>query len=239
MKLLYYLPAIGNNNLAYKHEILLHNLQYIYTNIQEKFSISINFYNVSDEIKKSLQQLDFLEHIYIYEKKGVLTELFLTSPSNEHISSYDYILFILDDVKITNIDIPKMIEIKEKHTLDILSPRVINSTHSWMNSYTNLTIHNFLEVYCLLVTPAGFFKFCSLHTIENKWMWGVDMLFGYYNVRAGVIHSFEVNHMLPTNSNQGEALYLMDKYIQSKTKYANMGDIVREFPVIQEQIDDI
>ena len=132
-----------------------------------------------------------------------------------------------------------MIEIKEKHTLDILSPRVINSTHSWMNSNNNLTIHNFLEVYCLLVNPVGFFKFCSMHTIENKWMWGVDMLFGYYNVRAGVIHRFEVNHMLPSNSNHGEALHLMNIYIQSKTKYANMDEIQSVFQIIKEQINDV
>ena len=110
-----------------------------------------------------------------------MTELFLTNPYNNHIQNYDYIIFILDDVRILNIDLLDMIKIKKKHGIKLLSPKVIKSTHSFMNEYENLTINNFLEIYFLLLNPKNFYKFISLYNVENKWMWGVDYMYSYYN----------------------------------------------------------
>ena len=39
MKLLYYLPALGENNLNIKYDILLHNLNCIYDSINKSFDI--------------------------------------------------------------------------------------------------------------------------------------------------------------------------------------------------------
>ena len=240
MKLLYYIPSIGNNNLSIKHEILLHNLNYIYDNIKQKFSISINFYTISEEIKESIKNLEFIENFYVYERVGgVLTELFLTNDeSKTFIPLYDYILFVLDDVRIINLDIPKMIEIKEKYGIEFLSPKITNSTHWYMNSNsdTELTINNFLEIYLLLLKPADFNRFCSLYTIKNKWMWCIDLLFGYFNVKTGVIFKYTANHELPSNSNKSEACYLGDSYIRENTKYRDRAEIHRDYPPIKETI---
>lgn len=238
MNILYYLPAIGNNNIDKKHEILLHNLNYIYNNIQKKFSISINFYTVSEEIKDSIKSLHFIENIYIYEKSGVLSELFLTNPHNEYIHLYDYILFVLDDVKIINMDIQRMIDIKNKYSIEIFSPKILNSTHSFMNSNNKLTINNFLEIYLLLLTPADFIKYCSINTIENKWLWAVDFLFGYYNIKSCVINDFVAQHMLPSNSNHSEAAHCGNEYLKKHTKYNNFNDIRRDYEPIKEIIYD-
>ena len=78
MKLLYYLIALGDPSLKEKHEILLSNLKTIYNNINQKFSININFYDDSEEIKESIKNLDFIENTYYYNQKGVLTELFFS-----------------------------------------------------------------------------------------------------------------------------------------------------------------
>ena len=93
------------------------------------------------------------------KKKGILTELFLTNPNNIHISNYDYILFIMDDVKIIYMDILAMIDIKKQNNIDILSPKITHSTHAYMNENSGLIITNFLEVYLLLVEPQNLFKF--------------------------------------------------------------------------------
>ena len=239
MKLLYYLPAIGNGDLDTKHDILMDNLKYIYSNIGEKFSISINFYTVSEKIKESVRGLDFIENFYIYEKEGVLTELFLTSPANNVVSSYDYVLFVLDDVKIVNLDIPDMIKIKNEHGIDILSPKITNSTHQfmWAFSDNSLTFNNFAEVYLLLMSPADFEKFCSIHTIENKWMWAADFLFGYFKITAAVIHKYRANHELPSKSNNWEASHLAREYLHAKTKFTDFGGICSEYHAIFKVID--
>ena len=104
MKLLYYVPAFGKNNIEIKYNILLHNLNYIYNSINEPFDICINFYTITDDIKNKLKSLSFINKLYIYEKEGaILTELFLTNPIIIHISDYDYILFVFLDLYFVNL----------------------------------------------------------------------------------------------------------------------------------------
>lgn len=238
MKLLYYLIALGDPSLKEKHEILLSNLKTIYNNINQKFSININFYDDSEEIKESIKNLDFIENTYYYNQKGVLTELFLTNPNNKYIEEYDYVLLMLDDVYINEIDINHMIQVKNKYNIDILSPKIINGTHSFMNCSDYLTINNSLEVYCLFLDPVGFNKFCSIHTLENKWMWGVDFLFGFYKIKTGVINKYSATHKLPSKSNRNDALEMMRIYISKHTPYKGLWDINNHYEPIIEMIKE-
>jgi len=237
MKLLYYIPAFGKNNLDVKYDILIHNLTYIYNNINTSFDICINFYTVCDDIKLKISSLHFINKLYVYEKEGILTELFLTNPNNKYISNYDYVLFVLDDVKIKEFDVGKMIEVKKKYKIEFLSPKIVGSTHHYfMNAYTDLTINNFLEVYLLLFTPVDFTKFCGLHTIKNKWMWGIDFLFGHYKIKTGVLNRYVAEHVLPSESDHSTARPLMDDYFKTRTPYTCLDDIIKSFPPIKETI---
>jgi hypothetical protein len=238
MKLLYYLPAIGNPNIEIKQKILLHNLLYIYRQINQSFDISIAFYDISVNIKMMLNNLPFIDKKYIYEKKGILTELLLTNPNNIYNNNYDYIIFTLDDVKILNMNIRKMIRVKRNYKIKIMSPVVLKSTHWYMRFKPSnmLTIHNQLEVYLLLLRPIDFKIFCSIHTIENKWMWGPDLLFGYYNISAGVLHSCAVEHKLPSYSDGNTASNLSVEYLRKHTKYLNYAQVNKDFSPIKNMI---
>ena len=66
----------------------------------------------------------------------------------------------------------------------------------------------------LLLTPKDFVKFLSIHTVDNKWMWGVDFLFGHYNIKVGVAYNFIAEHMLPSNGGNKGALELAKKYLK-------------------------
>ena len=239
-KLLYYLPAIGAPDLNTKLDILVSNLKYLYKNVKFNLDVSINCYEVKDEncdiIYNAVKKLNFINKIYFYKKKGMLTELFLTNPNNKFIDNYDYILFILDDVKIKNLDIFDMIALKKKYDIEILSPRVLKSTHNFMHKYNDITINNFLEIYCILLNNKDFKKFLSKHTIKNKYMWGVDLLFGYYNIKAGVNNKYYVDHILPTRSSRRDANIKMVEYLKEYTPYTNMGELFRNYKDIKYQI---
>lgn len=240
MKILYYIPAFGMNNIDVKHDILNHNISYIYNQIKAPFDLCINFYTPSPNVINSIKYNNCINKLFIYEKKGVLTELFLTNPNNTYVNEYDYIFFILDDVKITNIDIMKMIEIKKKYNFEILSPKIIKSTHRFMNHFTRgVSVNNFLEVYMLFLTPKDFTKFLSIHTVSNKWMWGADFLFGYFNIKAGVIYSFTAEHVLPSNSNNDEAGNCMTIYLKEKTPFNSLKDIQKKYKPIEVIYNDI
>ena len=236
MKLLYYLPAIGSPNLHHKLKILNHNLNYIYKNIKQKFTIIINCYSDSDEILTFLKNFDFLDNVFSYNKEGVLTELWLENPHNNIIKNFEYILFILDDVLIKDLDITTMIKVKNNYNLKIISPKVINATYSYMQSYKGLTINNALEIYCLLLTPDDFNLYASKNTVKNKWMWGIDLLFGYWKINVGVYHKHSVIHMLPSMSNHKEAYMLGDEYVR-QYGYNSVDELEHSVEFIVKEID--
>ena len=236
MKLLYYIPAIGSPNLDKKLKILQDNLNYIYKQINKNFSIIINCYNEKDTILNSINNINFLDNIYFYYKPGILTELWLTNPDNEVIKNFDYILFILDDVLIGNIDLLHLITIKKLYNITIFSPKIIQSTHRYMNQYSSLTLNNALEVYCLLLTPNDFNIYASINSIENKWMWGVDLLFGYFNINAGVYNKYYVTHVLKSQSNYNEAYTLCINYIK-KYNFNSITEINANFPPVKKIIN--
>jgi hypothetical protein len=118
-------------------------------------------------------------------------------------------------VKIENMDIQEMINIKNKYNIAFLSPKINNSTHNFMNTYNNnISINNFLEIYCLLLTPNEMKLFFSLHSIQNKWMWGVDFMFGHFNIKTGVIFKYRCKHFLSSKSQKTDANNYMIQYLK-------------------------
>ncbi len=214
MKFLYYLACIGNPNLETKLKILDSNIEKIYSNIKVNFDLVLNIYSDFQTIRNHLVKYSCIDNILIYEKPGVLTELWLTNPSNDLIVNYDYILFILDDVEIINFDFDSMVKFKNENELQILSPYVYNSTQTrWFDSKRS-TLNNMLEVFCLLLTPPDFKLFCSIHTIENKWMWGVDYTFGYRNINTGVYIGSSVKHHFRALKHNELAMLLAKDYLE-------------------------
>ena len=84
-----------------------------------------------------------------------------------------------------------------------------------MNENDNLTNNNFLEVYFLLLKPKNFYKFLSLYTIENKWMWGVDHMFGHYGIKTGTINKYSVLHDLPKSAETSAAINCLSQYLKA------------------------
>lgn len=72
MKFLYYLGAIGQPNFNDKNNILLNNLLYIYSNINQDFDLMINTYQKDEYCLEifyyNRDNLPFLKNIYIYKE---------------------------------------------------------------------------------------------------------------------------------------------------------------------------
>ena len=82
MKFMYYVAALGSNNLDKKLAILHNNLNYIHNDIQTDFDVIINCYDNYDVINNYMTQFKFISNKMFHNKSGVLTELFL--PLNLH-----------------------------------------------------------------------------------------------------------------------------------------------------------
>jgi hypothetical protein len=71
MKILYYIPSIGNPNFDKKIDILQHNLKYLFDNHNDlSIDLCINSYNCHDEIDQI--KFEGIENIYIYKNQVLL-----------------------------------------------------------------------------------------------------------------------------------------------------------------------
>tara|TARA_B100001250_G_scaffold362308_1_gene340919 strand:+ start:1000 stop:1740 length:741 start_codon:yes stop_codon:yes gene_type:complete len=243
MKFLYYLAAIGGPRLDDKLKILTRNLLYINQTLQQNFSIVINCYNHVEEISKFIKQFTFLDAIlFHYRPNSVLTELWFTNPYIKIINTFDEILFILDDVSISRLNISKLINIRKANHLDIISPSVIGATHKYMYSQSanSLALTNHLEIYCMIITPEVFKKYLSLNSFENKWIWGVDALFGHFGVKTAVYYGMNVFHLIPSGGNGGhgqndEAEAMMITYLQNHG-FQSLEHVHKVYPPIRQVI---
>ena len=219
MKLLYYLSAIGTPDLDLKVNILKKNLLHIYKNIKTRFDIIINCYNEDDtEIEEAINKFvfPFLKNIYVHKKRGMLVELWYSNPHHNVLVNYDYILYNMDDVEFKNINILELIEIKNKYEIEFLSPKIVASSHSYMNMHDSnvLAFSNRVEIYTLLFSYADFLKFLSINSVKNKHTWGVDKVLGVLNIKSAICYKFEAIHRLPSHSNPVEAMNEMTKYLR-------------------------
>ena len=236
MKFLYYLAAIGEPNFKFKKDLLLENLKYIHGSLGENFDLCINCYHEDNNEMDIFKDISFLNTIFIHKKKGMLVELWKSNPYE--VTSYDYIFFMLDDIKILDLDIHKFISIKNKHSIEILSPKVIGATWSFMYAYdNNIALTNALEIYCLLLTSDDFKKYIDMNDIENTHCWGVDFLFGHFKIKAAINYSFKVMHMLPSNTDQTHAGKLQVKYL-NKHGYSCLKQVREKYGEIYKFILD-
>lgn len=236
---IYYLAAIGNPNIDYKIKILKHNLCYIFNNIKKPYDIIINCYDddCALPIETMLNSLSFIRNIFIHKKKGILVELWNTNPHHDILKNYENIFFILDDVKIINMNIINLIFIKKTFNISFLSPKVIGGTWDYMRKYNNNVIGfaNNIEIFCLLFDYNDFMKFMHINDINNPWTWGVDLLLGYYNIKSAVYYNFSVKHMLPSNSNHGIAGGQMATYLNERG-FKSVNDVNEKYKPIYKII---
>lgn len=192
MKLCVFLAAFGKPYIDEKKDILIKNIIKIYKNINQKFDLFINCYDKDFDFK-FLKKINILNNIYIFRKKGVLAELWFDNKFIHLTKNYDYLLFTLDDVLFQKLDIFQMISILKNNNLKFLSPVIKNATWKCMDKLLNsnnvLAYTNILEIFTLLMKAEDFKLFLSLNDINNKWIWGVDYMFDFLNIKTAVTYS--------------------------------------------------
>jgi hypothetical protein len=215
--MLYYLAAFGSPNVDIKYSILTHNLNYIHDSIKTKFDLFVNVYdNTMFETFINKNEFPFLNNITIHRKKGILSELWIDNPYHDTLSTYDNIVFILDDVKIHKLNMASLINIKKQYNIEFLSPAVHKATWSYMKPQNNnsLVFTNRIEIFCLLLNYKDFIIFLNLNSIDNPNMWGVDYMMSHYKIKCAIYKECVVEHMFKSASDHLSAINQMDLYFK-------------------------
>lgn len=239
--ILYYLASIGNNNYKIKQSIFFSNIKKISENLGKKIDTIINIYTPDDDFEKEIKKCLYINNSYIYNKKGILCQLFKNNPYNHLINCYDYVIFIVDDVEIKNINLKEMIKIKIDNGIDILSPKILNCTHDWLlqnfRRKNTIRITNSLEFYFYFVDAQTLIKIFSLHDEKNPFLWGVDFLLGHFGFKSSVLSEFICEHRfrhLDYSLCNENALTGMN-YFLDKHGFKNLEEVKSKYkPIIKE-----
>ena len=242
MKILYYMSAIGEEHFSLKKKIFFNNVKKISTDINKKIDVIVNIYTEDQEFENDIKSSLYINKAFIYNKKGMLPELFLTNPYNNEIDNYDYVLFLVDDISIENGNINDIIDVKNKYNLDIISPSVMQATHAFMKpSQTNtLKIANAIEFYLYIVTPNILHKIFSYHSKENSLLWGYDFLLGHFNFKSGIYANYICKHHCrqcnDTKVINIKGHSLMIDFIK-KYSFNSLDEITKQYPPIINTIN--
>lgn len=235
MKLLYYLCAIGDYNFDIKKNIFFANIKNIYTEFNEKIDVNVNIYTKDNCFEENIKNSPYIGKYYIYNKKGIMPELFLTNPYNKHFEKYDYIIFLVDDISLEKGSIKNMIDVKNKYNLDIISPSVIDATHDFMRLFeaNKLQFANAIEFYFYLVTPRTLFQMFEFHDVDNSLLWGYDFLLGYFGFNCAIYSNVICKHHLRQRNDplikHISGYELMIKFIK-KNGFNSIEDVQKKYP---------
>ena len=244
MKLCYYLACIGEPNLNTKIDVLHRNINYLGKQLQEKIDIIVNYYDIRDTAPflSKIKENQWVGQCYLHQKPGVLVELWLTNPHHKLIENYNYIFFCLDDIKIIELNLLNLVAIKKKYHLDLISPCVQQATHKFLmtnknNRDRNLYLTNAIEIFCLLLEPKDFKKYMNIQDIDNKWIWGVDFMLGYFGLKCGIYMDYKVRHLYPQRNGKfrSQASRLMGKYLK-KHNFSSLRDVRGKYPPIKKRL---
>ena len=231
-KLIYYLAAFGSPNVDEKYNILYHNLNYIHDSINTHFDLFVNLYdNTNFESFVNKTQFPFLNNIIMYRKKGILSELWIDNPHHTSLTKYKHILFILDDVKIHQLDMSSLINIKNQYGIEFLSPAVRKGTWVYMKPQKkkSLVLTHRVEIFCLLLNYTDFMKFVNLNSIDNSNIWGTDYMMSHYKIKCAIYKKSVVEHMLKSASDHIVAKNQMNTYFKLHG-FASRKAFLLEYP---------
>lgn len=199
-RILCLVPGISADQLEHRVSILRSNIE-----ILTKCSFDLEF------------------HIYDYANIGLNVSgvtkvvtgslgLYQVFPTySDQVDDFDYVVALLDDVEIININLDVMIQNYNQHNMDIMSPSVTRDSawaHEVMKTNNTSLIREvkFIELFCYIMTPKVYHRWVSIMTEQNTFGWGIDtnmqlllnlklFLFDGYKIKHHYINT--VDHTLP------------------------------------------
>lgn len=205
MRLAYVLGALGPGSLDFKLQWLKNNL--ILLRRQVKVDLFIHDYSEGG--------LAVTGATVYHLPRGELAQMW--SRAKFDLSGYDYVLLILDDVRlgrnmddsVAPFDIRLLVRKLEKYDCDIISPFIHNPTHSsnfLQQPYVTITIGGSLEFFCYLMKPSTYSRYIKVVN-KNYFLWGIDLYLEQVGFKVGVDCQSHAHHMIKMGYNPRQQQY--------------------------------
>jgi len=163
--------AFGEPYIDFKLDILRNNIEKLRA-LYSKMDIELNLYSDDFDIEQEIRYID--PKIKINKSKGHLLQLLFKFNDPKKYQKYDYVILIMDDLEILNVDFNKLIKQQKKYNLDLISPRVLNSHMTMVKHLGGLRTSIQVEFFFYFMTPKGYKKYFDFMDKNHITMWGYD-----------------------------------------------------------------
>jgi hypothetical protein len=200
MKLAVLVPGFGDPHWDHKVQILRNNIRTV-----GSFHWDVTWYVCQYNLDSTLpDDITSMPNIKVIKDKGILGQNIHKHMSPEQIGEYDYVLIMLDDVELVQpVNWQYVLQIKEKTTMDIVSPCLTDKAMSVWNFMIHDKAHPHIhlkcmtrcELFCYLMDGPSYKKYYQHVDPENPWMWGMDFILkSHMGLNVGIMNHVQMKH---------------------------------------------
>jgi len=218
--LLVVIPGFGNPESSTKLRILRENI--IKIKSSSTFS-SVKFHIFQYDTNFEMP-LDIINDpiITITKEIGIIGQFLYKYITPNYVNQYDYVLLILDDVEILDVNWNEILLMKTLLKYDIASCCLKEEIMSFWDFSRHLPDKNIwireqpiCELFCYLLDNKTYERYYQFIDYENPWMWGMDLILkSHMNLNCAVFNKFIANHHIRGGHTNNDATHQMGNYLK-------------------------
>lgn len=204
------ISGFGTPHWDHKVAILKNNLERIHDmTVWKKIKVCICQYSdpLIYQLPNEWMELYDIEIIY---EKGIVGEFIHRYATPSRIAGYDYILCLLDDIELQQIQWDPMIRYVKDLDFDLLSPSLsLDSKHQYKYmlhepyNLSTIKVTSCCEYFCIFASTRNFKKYYDHVDPNYPWMWGLDLILKkYLGLKVGVVNTMVMKHWYKNESYQ-------------------------------------
>lgn len=201
MSLFVLVSGFGEPHWDHKLKILENNLEKICSYPWTKLTIRICQYMKPEAYKIPLELFQKYPMIEVVCEGGIVGQFIKRNGDPEHLKEYDYVLLLLDDVELLNIDFSVILKYQKDHQLDIISPCLsLDSKYQYKyllhEPYTfDIKIASVCEYFCMFFEMEKYKRYYEHIHLDNPWMWGIDLIIEkHLHMKVGLLNKMLMKH---------------------------------------------
>jgi hypothetical protein len=162
------------------------------------------------------------------------------------VSSFDYVMLILDDIELSSeFNMDRIVRNLDGHNLDVLSPMISSSSKSFWNYMVQpadcgqdiIRRVKAIEFFCYIFSRRSYAKYHCLLDEETAWMWGIDFAMHKHGIEMGMLEGVTMLHHIKGESYGAPGA--PDAKAEFMRNIARLGTIIRErSPVWRSNLEE-
>jgi hypothetical protein len=201
MSLYVLISGFGEPHWEHKLQILRNNLEKIHSYPWEKIFVRVCAYMNPELYPFPIDLLEMYPHLEVVYEAGIVGQYIKKYANPIDLQEFTYVMILLDDIELLNIDFSKILQYQKDHQLDIISP-CLSLDSKFQYGYLlhepfifDIKIATVCEYFCMFFKIEKFAIYYEHIHEENPWMWGLDLIIDrHLKLKVGLLNKMLMKH---------------------------------------------